>query len=318
MTVKWSEAFTRSRTMPAVFRVRPDYESRIHKWLGHQNVPSVRSSGMYESTITAWAILNGGITATHAYGMTGLPSGLRVVGWQPLRLLAADLDLTVPSRPMPGEGDVVDGTELRRRHLATATDDSAAASRAEALAACSDYKSLRWAVRRLLGDTVLIANRPPDAPAHGVWGDAHFSQAAADRLTGRIDPSAAFALAQTLRVRRYSDTAMGARLDDLLESASFDEADAADILELMRLGVSVAAEWHQAGMTGHATVEALKHHITLETAKAWLELGAHPDSIVYAVNTGASPQRVAEYCALGYSLWPGVERAGKDLPDQQA
>jgi hypothetical protein len=228
---KWSEVFKRSKTMPAVFLVDAGYQNSVYEWLEAQSVPVVESAGLYEPRITAWGVLDGGVSSTNASGFGSLRSGLRVFGWQTLRLLIAELVLEPPKRALPGEGVILDGAELQRRHQVADSADPEVERRATLLS-CSDSLSLQWAVRSLFGDAALASKRAPGAPAHGQWGDAHFSQGAADLLDGRVPIEMASALAQGLQMRLPRDSPMSAKLNDYIQSIGIDQMTAERILQL--------------------------------------------------------------------------------------
>ena len=217
--------------MPAVFRVQTGYKRSVYEWLDQQDVPVVISEGIYESHITAWGVLDGGVTSTHAYGFGSLPGGLRVFGWQTLRLLISELDLEPPKRLLLGEGVILDIVELQRRHGVADPKDGDSDRRAESLT-CSDSISLQWAVRSVFGDTALASSRAASAPARGQWGDAHFSQGAADVLDGHISVEAASKLARSLQLRLPRNSPLLASWDDRFQSIGFDQATAERVLQM--------------------------------------------------------------------------------------
>lgn len=141
-----------------IFGVAAAYRPVIRKWVTRQDVPSVVSRGMYSPTVYGWAVLDGGITEIHRYGLTSLPSGIRVVGWQTLRLLVDELGLVPPRRPLPGEV-LVDVEELRRRHNSGIAQDDEAHRCAELLASCEDGETTPGVAR-----TLLIGPDPIESP----------------------------------------------------------------------------------------------------------------------------------------------------------
>jgi hypothetical protein len=167
----WSEVFKRSRMSPGVFGVSAGHRQAVRDWVAHQDVPTLVSRGMYSSTVYGWAVLNGGISEIHRYGLTSLPSGVRVVGWQTLRLLIDQLGLVGPERVLPGEV-FIDIEELRRRHGSDAARDDGAQRRADLLASCEDGATMRWVAHTLLGDAALGAVGSAGGPAQGTWGSA--------------------------------------------------------------------------------------------------------------------------------------------------
>ncbi|MBO4238589.1 hypothetical protein [Pseudonocardia alni] len=122
--------------------------------------------------MTGWAVLDGGCTEIHRYGLTSLPSGMRVVGGDCLRLLISELGLSGGPRPEPG-APFVEALELRDRHRRNAARDVAAWERAELLAGCETGDDIRAAAQRLLGP---VPHAPGPGPArvherpHGPMG----------------------------------------------------------------------------------------------------------------------------------------------------
>jgi len=157
MTVSWSTVFRRSDLGAAVFDVAPDYRYTVLAWASIQDVPTVRHRAVHLPAVEAWAVLDGGVTSLEGYGATSLPCGVRVVGFQALRLIVADLRMAAPGRPFEGE-TVADADDLRRAHRAAARTP-AAVEQAELLASCHDAVLLRWVAATLLGSTQAAATR---------------------------------------------------------------------------------------------------------------------------------------------------------------
>src|SRR5690348_12694892 len=103
MTVGWSAAFRPSPLGATVFDVATDYRYTVLAWASRQDVPTVRHRALHVPVVEAWAVLDGGVTSLEGYGATSLPCGVRVVGFQVLRLLIADLGLADAPRPFDGE-----------------------------------------------------------------------------------------------------------------------------------------------------------------------------------------------------------------------
>ncbi len=230
MQRSWTEAFRRASGLPAVFRVSEPFESELMQWLQARPLPSVYSGGMYESSATAWAVLDGGISHVTRYGFFSLPSGFRVFGWQTLRLLVGDFGLRPPSRALAGEPSLPHIDELRRRYAMATEDDVQAIERAEVLASAKNADTLRWAVAELFGDAGLGAVRGPDDRALGDWGEHGFCVAAADLLGGALDSKTAAELARQLRPGYGRSTPMLADLADYEAKLLFTAAEAREIL----------------------------------------------------------------------------------------
>ncbi|MCW2722658.1 hypothetical protein [Pseudonocardia sp.] len=144
----WSEVFRRGEWGAAVFEVAPGNRGLVRDWAQRQRVPTASPREMHMPDVDAWAVLDGGITSIYGYGLTSLPCGIRVVGFQVFRLLLAELDLAGPVLPFDGE-TVLDPDELRLRHHSPQTHGPAAMEQAELLGACRDAVLLRWVAATL-------------------------------------------------------------------------------------------------------------------------------------------------------------------------
>ncbi len=148
----WSEVFRRGEWGTAVFEVLPGHRAAVRIWAQHQNAPTASRHELHVPDVDAWAVLDGGVTSIRGYGLTSLPCGVRVVGFQAFRLLLTEFGLTGPVVPFPGE--VVLTTDvLHRRHRGDAARGEAAVEQAELLASCSDAVLMRWVAATLLADS---------------------------------------------------------------------------------------------------------------------------------------------------------------------
>jgi hypothetical protein len=148
----WSEVFRRADWGPAVFEVLPGHRAAVRIWAQHQNVPCASRHELHLPDVDAWAVLDGGVTSIRGYGLTTLPCGVRVVGFQAFRLLLTEFGLAGPV--LPFDGEVVLPTDvLHRRHRSEAARADAAAEQAELLASCSDGVLMRWVAAILLADS---------------------------------------------------------------------------------------------------------------------------------------------------------------------
>lgn len=145
----WSEVFQHGEWGPTVIEAVPSHRATVRDWARQQHVPRASPRELHLPDVDAWAVLDGGVTSIHGYGLTSLPCGVRVVGFHAFRLLLAELDLAGPVLPFPGE-TVLDAAELRRRHGAPEASGAAATEQAELLAACRDAVLLRWVATTLI------------------------------------------------------------------------------------------------------------------------------------------------------------------------
>lgn len=149
MTLIWSDVLQLSGYGAAVFEVAAGHRHVVRDWAEHQAVPRSSRREVHSPSVDAWAVLDGGVTAVYGYGLTSLPQGVRVVGFEVFRLLVADLGVEGPADRFPHEGPW-DLDELRRRHASRAAGSAAALEQAELLATCHDSVLLRWVAATLL------------------------------------------------------------------------------------------------------------------------------------------------------------------------
>lgn len=182
--MEWSDAFVATGEGPGVFAVVPGHRHAVLDWIARRRPPLVVAREVGSPPVDAWVVLDGGILRTHRHrrepvcdhgpgpragghddgavghhdGSVVLAPGMRVIGWAAVRLVAGDLDVGLPTGPLPGEPSVpADLASLRRRYVTTSAADAAVAEQAELLASCTDAQMLRWV------STALAATAPPMA-----------------------------------------------------------------------------------------------------------------------------------------------------------
>ena len=151
VTRSWSEVFRRDEWGSAVFEVLPGHRAAVRMWAQHQNVPAASRHELHVPDVDAWAVLDGGVTSIRGYGLTTLPCGVRVVGFQAFRLLLTEFGLAGPVLPFEGEV-VLTSDVLHRRHRGEAARSEDAVEQAELLASCGDAVLIRWVATTLLAD----------------------------------------------------------------------------------------------------------------------------------------------------------------------
>jgi hypothetical protein len=108
----WSAVFHRSRLSPYVFVVAKDHENEVLREVRALAPTEVMSSGMFDHLHRAWPMLDGAVAQLDTYGMPLLPSGVRVYGHGPMRLLVHVLGLRPPRRLLTGEKEIRDPETL--------------------------------------------------------------------------------------------------------------------------------------------------------------------------------------------------------------
>lgn len=111
----WKAGFTRSRVSPLVFNVRAEHEGAVLGALQEEEVLELRENMIFGNFYLAWPLLDGVVILLDRYGLSwgDLPSGIRVIGPRPLRLLCLLTGLRPPSRRLVGEHDVPTPEQLR-------------------------------------------------------------------------------------------------------------------------------------------------------------------------------------------------------------
>jgi hypothetical protein len=154
----WSDLVRPSPHGPAVFEVLPGHRRAVREWAARRAMAAAAHRDVHVPVVEGWAVLDGGVTAVSGYGLTSLPHGVRVIGFQALRLLLADLGAAAPD-PFPEEVPVAPAEPGR----AGAPE---AVEQAELLAVCRDAVLLRWVAR-----TLLDVHRPGPGPGQAAGAD---------------------------------------------------------------------------------------------------------------------------------------------------
>jgi hypothetical protein len=98
-----------------VFAVRtPTATEELIDWARRHDLAHRHQAYAFSAELDGWAVLDGGLSYLQSRARGRLRSGLRVIGWSVLRLLAAELDLVPPRRLLVGEAGRPSDAELRR------------------------------------------------------------------------------------------------------------------------------------------------------------------------------------------------------------
>jgi hypothetical protein len=109
----WSAVFSRSRLAPVVFNVRDPYWDELIEVASQVGLPTVTWVSMFSPYYSSTPMLDGMIIRVGTYGWYHpLPSGTRVVGFKPFRLLCVLLKLRQPRR-LKSEPPLLSEEELR-------------------------------------------------------------------------------------------------------------------------------------------------------------------------------------------------------------
>lgn len=153
----WTDVLTESDLCPGVFDLRWDVRPRLRRWLAAHELSTARLREPHLPVVDAWALLDGGVLSVSSVTVSGrapepswsppLPAGMRVIGFQAVRLLVAELALAGPAAALPGE-PATDPDALRAEFELRGID-RVSREQAELLATCTDRLSLRWVAAAL-------------------------------------------------------------------------------------------------------------------------------------------------------------------------
>ncbi|WP_433288325.1 hypothetical protein [Micromonospora sp. CA-244673] len=108
----WSQVFRRSRISPHVFVVAGAAADEVDQVVAGLGLPQAITNSLFDNAHWATPLLDGAVTRLLTYGLPALPSGTRVYGHRPLRLLCHLMDLHPPTRALTGERHVPDIDQL--------------------------------------------------------------------------------------------------------------------------------------------------------------------------------------------------------------
>ncbi|MEV1146525.1 hypothetical protein [Micromonospora sp. NPDC049799] len=153
----WSDVFHRSRISPHVFVVADPARRGVAQVLHGLRLPEASSINLFDNAHWASPLLDGAVTRLRTYGFSTLPSGTRVYGHRPLRLLCHLMSLRPPARALVGERAVPTVEQLladldRQRHVDTETLLAQART-----TMANDPQEVLAAVRALFGEEAVGA-----------------------------------------------------------------------------------------------------------------------------------------------------------------
>ena len=96
----WSQVFSRTADLPLVFTVRRSYYNEVNALIESLDLNEHHKGGLFSTWYWATPLIDGYALTNQTYGFPSgsLPTGLRVVGANPLRLICHLLGLTQPRK----------------------------------------------------------------------------------------------------------------------------------------------------------------------------------------------------------------------------
>jgi len=162
----WSTVMRRSSAHPAVFAVRDAASAeRLMAWAHERGFAYRHQAYAFAAELDGWAVLDGGLSYLEARASGRLRSGLRVIGWSVLRLLAEEFGLQPPRRLLVGEPARLPVEELVRLAAAGWVSHGPPSRQAGMLVSYVDARGLGEVAARLVvpprPSLLLVARQAP-------------------------------------------------------------------------------------------------------------------------------------------------------------
>ncbi len=148
----WRHVFHRSRMSPYIFVVNRVYVPQVRAVVNGLELPTWSSINMFDNCYWVTPLLDGLVQLLDAYGLPPVPSGFRVFGHRPLRLLCCLLRLRPPSRLLAGESVIPTPEELLAELAAQRVmPEDCLAAQVRLGIGTGDTRSMQWTVEQLFG-----------------------------------------------------------------------------------------------------------------------------------------------------------------------
>lgn len=299
-TRRWSDVFHRSPLSPVVFNVGRSYRQLVYRAVESTGLPIVSNSSLFSDLYRSGALLDGFMLELETYGFPAgrLRSGIRIVGYSPMRLVCELLGIRPPSRRLAAEQEVLPPEDLLRalgEQLLQPKEELEA--RAEVGLGVFDTHSLMQLVRKTFGDGVvppaLLETLRSQERAEDEWRDEGFT--AGERQRGL---TAGIPLPEAVAWRELG-------------------CDVEEAISLRKHGVEVLRPWVEAGVTAGQASGYLKDGRSLEDLRPYLGVGVPPGWVHAFLDAGFGPEVYSEFIAKGFVAMTacGFAAAGQ-TPDQ--
>jgi len=290
----WARVFSKTAGLPCVFTVHDSNFDEVNGLVRSLGLPLHHKGGVFCTWYWATPLLDGYVlqNSTEGFPAGRLPSGLRVVGTNPVRLLCHLLDLTQPRR-FPSEVVVPTTEELATRleeQQSRCVEALPAASRE--LLFASDKSDLVVLSYNLYGEVAIPDGyRGREIPAPGEWGEAGLTRQDYHYFT-----QAGVALSDAVQWKR------------LISPPTLQG--------FMDAGVTLAEvqAWNREGIDPVAVprLEAIK--ASVQEVKQWVEGGGYAYNYPTARERGLTLADVRPYMELGYPDLQAIDLAVNKVP----
>jgi hypothetical protein len=284
----WTDVFRKSRSAPAVFNVKPDREEVVLAALDTLG-PSVSDSGMmFSHYYESWPLLDGWASRFSPYGFPGglLSRGLRVIGYQPFRLLCHLLELRAPRR-FKGEPPIPTTEQLLAELEACAKETAEERFRHAQLGMVGDTESLRALVFQTWGGSIgtLTDQDKRQLPGEGKWGENGFNLYKQEKFE-----------------------ALEVSVEEAIDWSAI-KCDGDELLELHPHGLAEIRRWVEAGFPPYYVRRYLNRDYTFDRVKQYADAGVDPRFIDEFIESGCTSAQAAGYFKAGLELREAMDLA---------
>ena len=285
-TIPWSQVFSRTADLPLVFTVRRSYYNEVNDLVNSLDLDEHHKGGLFSTWYWATPLIEGYVLTNLTYGFPSgsLPTGLRVVGANPLRLICHLLGLTQPrkfasEKSVPIGETLVAKLEEQQSHgleiLESGSHDLLFADTTSDLVVLS-FKLFgeQGLPREMSGYEHLI-------PAPGEWGENGFMLHDYKLLveTG-IPLSEALKWSELIRpVRRF--------------------------VQIIKAGDTLkeVMEWHKEGVEPDAVPGLKEVGASFDEVREWMSVGGLDGNYASLKKIGVSVADVKPYMEIGFPDW---------------
>jgi hypothetical protein len=280
----WAQVFSRTADLPLVFTVRRSYYNEVNALIESLDLNEHHKGGLFSTWYWATPLIDGYVLTNQTYGFPSgsLPTGLRVVGANPLRLICHLLGLTQPrkfasEKSVPKVETLVAKLEEQQSHdletLESGSHDFLFAD------TTSDLVVLSF---KLFGEHGLpreMAGYEHLIPAPGEWGENGFMLHDYKLLVETGIP-----LSEALK------------WSDLVRPVW-------RFVEIIKAGVTFneVMEWHKEGVEPHCVPGLKEVGASFNEVREWMTVGGFAGNYASLKKTGVSVADVKPYMEMGFS-----------------
>jgi hypothetical protein len=282
--IPWAQVFSRTADLPLVFTVRRSYYSEVNALIESLDLNEHHKGGLFSTWYWATPLIDGYVLTNLTYGFPSgsLPTGMRVVGANPLRLICHLLGLTQPrkfasEKSVPKVETLVAKLEEQQSHgIETLESGSHDFLFAETT---SDLVALSF---KLFGEEGLpreMAGYEHLIPAPGEWGENGFMLHDYKLLVETGIP-----LSEALK------------WSDLVRPVW-------RFVEIIKAGVTFneVMEWHKEGVEPHCVPGLKEVGASFNEVREWMTVGGFAGNYASLKKTGVSVADVKPYMEMGFS-----------------